>query len=390
MAPAVTASAPVRWTLLLASSLTVLAGAIIAPALPSVREAFSDVAGVETLARLVLTVPALAMALGSPFAGVIADRVGRVPLLASALVLYAFAGTTGLYVDSLTLVLAGRAALGFAMAGAMTAANALIADVFPPDERRGFLALQAAFMGAGGLVFLVAGGALADVSWRAPFAIYAVSLLLLPTTLRALPRRDPSASVATDAKERVPWATVSFLYGVSFLSTAIFYVLPVQMPFLLRDEMHVSGALVGLAIASMTMTSSPVALLYPKIVARTGFVGCFALSFAVMAPGYVAIGLAPSYPVVIAGALVAGLGLGLLMPNSNTWGAQLAPAHARGRVLGALNAALFLGMFLSPVLTKPVVDVWGLSGLFGAFGASGIACAVLALLLVVGRALKRG
>jgi hypothetical protein len=65
------------------------------PALPSIPEVFADEPGVETLARLVLTVPALAMALFSPFAGLMADRAGRVPLLVLSLILYAAAGTSG-------------------------------------------------------------------------------------------------------------------------------------------------------------------------------------------------------------------------------------------------------------------------------------------------------
>jgi MFS family permease len=374
-------SAVVKWTLLLASSLTVLAGAIIAPALPAIREVFIGSPGVETLARLVLTIPALAMAIASPFAGVIADRLGRVPLLAGSLVLYALAGTTGLYVDSLGLLLVGRAMLGLAAAGAMTSCNALIADSFAGEDRRRFLSLQAAFMGAGGLVFLVAGGAMADESWRWPFAIYGVSLLLLPTTLRAIPRRKLEERSATDGDGAMPWGSLASLYLLSFLGTSLFYVIPVQLPFLLRDEMQVSGALVGFAIAAMTMTSSPVALLYPRIVRALGPVVCFAATFSLMAPCYVAIALAPSYIVVVLGTMVAGLGIGLTMPNANSWGAQLAPPRARGRVLGGLNAALFLGMFLSPVLTSPVVDRWGLSGMFGGFGSSGLMCAGLAVLL---------
>jgi MFS family permease len=98
------ASAPraaTLWALLLASSLTVMAGATIAPALPQIEATFAGTPHVELLTRLVLTVTAIFTVVGSPLAGLFVDRFGRKPLLMVGLVLYAVAGTSGLYVDSL-------------------------------------------------------------------------------------------------------------------------------------------------------------------------------------------------------------------------------------------------------------------------------------------------
>ena len=43
--------------LLVASSLTILAGALVSPALPAMKERFADAANVDLLLTLVLTVP---------------------------------------------------------------------------------------------------------------------------------------------------------------------------------------------------------------------------------------------------------------------------------------------------------------------------------------------
>jgi MFS family permease len=61
-------------TLLVASTLTVMAGAIIAPALPQISKEFSDVPGAELLSRLVLTLPALFMGILAPLAGYFTDK----------------------------------------------------------------------------------------------------------------------------------------------------------------------------------------------------------------------------------------------------------------------------------------------------------------------------
>lgn len=83
-------------TLLAASSLTMMAGAIVAPSLPGIQAAFADLPRVELLARLVLTLPALTVALLAPIAGGLLDRLGRRPVLLASLALYALAGASEL------------------------------------------------------------------------------------------------------------------------------------------------------------------------------------------------------------------------------------------------------------------------------------------------------
>jgi hypothetical protein len=59
----------IKITLLLASTLTVMAGATIAPSLPAMQDHFSEIANSQFLVKLILTIPALFIALGSPLAG---------------------------------------------------------------------------------------------------------------------------------------------------------------------------------------------------------------------------------------------------------------------------------------------------------------------------------
>jgi len=67
-----------QWPLLLASTLTVMAGAALAPALPTLQAVFHDTPHVALLTRQLLTVPALFIVLAAPIAGWLVDRVGRV------------------------------------------------------------------------------------------------------------------------------------------------------------------------------------------------------------------------------------------------------------------------------------------------------------------------
>ncbi len=197
-------SLPIKITLLLASTLTVMSGATIAPSLPAMQTHFSDVANSEFWVRLILTVPALFIVIGSPIAGQLVDKIGRKPLLLGSAILYGFAGSSGFLLNSVFTILVGRAFLGLAVAGVMVSATTLIADYYRGDTRANFMGLQAAFMGFGGVVFLSVGGFIADLNWRFPFLIYLFSWLLIPGILFAL--YEPLRVNANVADTTVPTA----------------------------------------------------------------------------------------------------------------------------------------------------------------------------------------
>ncbi|MFT4161278.1 MFS transporter, partial [Shinella sp.] len=174
-------------TLLFVSTLTIMSGATISASLPGIAARFAEVENVALLSRLVLTLPAVFIALFSPAAGFLVDRFGRKPLLLASLALFAVAGASGLVLDTLPGLLAGRAVLGIAVGGIMTATTALVGDFFQGPARDRYMGLQQAFVGIGGTIFLTGGGFLAEIHWRGPFLIYTAAILLLPAALAFLP-----------------------------------------------------------------------------------------------------------------------------------------------------------------------------------------------------------
>ena len=91
----------IKATLLLVSTLTVMSGATIVPSLPAMQSYFADVANSEFWVRLVLTIPALFIVIGSPIAGQMVDRIGRKPLLLASACLYGLAGSSGFVLYSI-------------------------------------------------------------------------------------------------------------------------------------------------------------------------------------------------------------------------------------------------------------------------------------------------
>ena len=374
--------------LLFASSLTVMAGAVVAPSLPGVRTAFAQQPGVELLSRLLLSMPALGVIFSGNRVGRLVDSQGRRRILVAGLLIYGLGGSSGLYLPSLPLLLVGRLVLGVGVAAVMTSATTLIADLTAGSGRQRFLGMQAAFMGAGGLVFLTLGGHLADTHWRWPFAVYAVSFLLAPAVLAVI---RPDGRHRHDGADAGP-AThkVRHLYLAAVLGFALFFLLPVQLPFLLTAKMELSASRIGLTLGLMTLVAAMSSLAFVRLSQHLTPVGVLAWTFGLMAPGLAGLGLAPTWPGVLLGGAVFGAGIGMLTPNMNTWLAELVEPAQRGRALGNLNTATFIGQFISPLLVAPFLSLGiSLTEIFVG-GAVISALVALATALLLGRVLGRG
>ncbi|MVN85407.1 MFS transporter [Deinococcus sp. HMF7620] len=368
-----------RLTLLLLAALTVMSGATIAPALPAMREHFAGVPNVDLLVKLALTILGLVIAITAPLGGVLADRFGRRPVLLGSLLLYAVGGASGLVAESLGAVLAGRVVLGLAVAGTMTAAGALVNDLFSGPERGRFLSQQAAFTSFGGAVLLPLGGALAGLSWRAPFVLYALALLLLPLTLR-LPRGVPAPAQEAGQVQPPRWGAIALVYGLALGYMVVFYLMPAQGPFLLRT-LGAQAAQTGLLLGTFTLMAAVSSLLYVRFAGRFDPRRAAALGLGVVAAGWLVVSAAPNLAVALAGLVLGGLGGGLVFPNLYTWLADLTPPAWRGRVVAGMSSAVFLGQFLSPLLLASPTGHEARGYVWGAALAAVMAAALLVLSL---------
>ena len=169
--------------LLLPITMAVMGLVVLAPVLPRMQAEFGAIPGAEYLVPLALTAPALCLALLSPVAGFICDFSGRRRSLIIALVLYAIVGVLPMFLGSLTAIIIARMLLGCIEAVIVTASTTLIGDYFSGRDREKWLAYQTALASASAVVLFAIGGALGTFGWRAPFAVYALSLLIAAALL---------------------------------------------------------------------------------------------------------------------------------------------------------------------------------------------------------------
>jgi MFS family permease len=259
----------------------------------------------------------------------------------------------------------------------MVSATTLIADYYSGPARAAFMGLQAGFMGLGGVVFLTLGGALAQQNWHYPFGIYLFAWLIVPLIAAFILEPDwkpkqalaqNPAALSASASPSMPIAVLGIIYGLTTLSQIAFYLIPVQLPFFPETLVKAPPSQSGMAIALCTLFSAFASLAYGKLKQRLEFVTFLPLIFGLMGIGYLLIGQSANWAQVLTGLAIAGMGLGILMPNMTVWLSTAVPDSIRGRALGGLSTAMFLGQFLSPIISQPFTETLGLGGVYALTG----------------------
>lgn len=358
----------IKATLLLTSSLTVMAGATIAPSLPAMGEHFANanVENADYLSKLALTIPALFIALGGPFAGLLTDRIGRKPLLIGSTLLFALSGSAGFFINSLWGILFSRILLGISVAGTMTGVLTIISDYYQGQQRANFMGLQAASMGLGGVVFICLGGIIANINWRMPFLLYLVALvfMLLIVVNISEPKVEKIAKkrkgVPGGDRFQLPKQLLWTIYGIAGFYKMAYFLIPVQLPFYLKNLSNSSPAESGIAIAASTLAGAIASSQYGALKKKVDYSSVVIIALFLTAVGLLIIGWGGSYQIVLVGLIIAGFGFGLMMPNFSVWLVTVVPPPLRGRALGGLTTAQFFGQFLSPILAQPIASMMGL------------------------------
>ena len=359
-----------KLTILFTSSLMFLASAV-APALPALYADYAHLANAEMLSRLVLTMPMLFVALTGPFAGFIIDRYGRRNTLLVSTIGFGVAGLSGLFLDSLIAIIAGRAILGVFLAGMLTSVTALIGDYYTGDQRNRVAGMQGAFITFGTLVFVVLAAFLSEIHWRASFILFAVAFVLIVPMLLSLyePSQAPPARLdqpPEPATGRREWKVIGWICVLSFVSMIALFMVPSQTQFFLVDIGIGDPTRAGIAIGVFNFSSGIAALSYSWLRRHFSVTAIFALIFIDVGIGFALVGAADSFFDVMVGLAVGGFSVGVFLPNANMAIISRTTMAVRGRALGAMTTMLFLGQFASPFYSLPLAERVTLGGTFTA------------------------
>ncbi|WP_428965144.1 MFS transporter [Micromonospora fluostatini] len=373
--------------LLLASTLTVMAGAVLVPVIELIR---ADLGLSSGAAGLILTAHGLSLAVSGPVIGKAMDRWGVRGPLAAGLLLYGVAGAAGMVVTSYPVLIASRLVFGVGAAVIFTGTTLSLLNLFDGAARDRAMGYRGTAISLGGIFFPLVGGALGAISWHAPFAVYLLGLPLGLAVLRLLPDSAPHPVPGGGKPRRlfsVP-AGVLVLCGLQFVASGLLYGVLVFLPLRLAEIGVTNPFTVALFTATMSLVMSVVGLGYAPLRARLGNPRLVIGSFATWTVALVILAVTDLPVLFLVAPSIFGIGMGLAVPALTLMVGEQVPPHQRGQATAVLATATFTGQFVSPLVLGPVQGATSIPTTFAVCAA--LAGVVLVGLLVMYRSSLRG
>lgn len=343
---------------LLSAALPVMMATVLSPALPAIQSEFRGDGDIEVLAKLVLTTPALAIAISAGLIGFLIDRWGRFPILSLSLLLFGGAGMQGLWAHDIYGMIVARFVFGLGVAGIMTSTGTWFADHFDGRHLRRMVGLQAGLMGLWGISFQIMAGYLAEYSWRYPFLLFGAGLFILLLVLSEASLREevgarrrtvPLTQGQGAGNFRGSRKLILTLALLSASSMSLFALIPVQGPLFFLHSFSLTPRETALLISSLTASSSAASFVLAVWRPHLSYRLAIGLGLASIAAGFSLMVLADVWGLLLFSMIGIGAGVGIVVPCIHAIIASQTPSRLRGRVLGGLLSSNYVGQFLSPL-----------------------------------------
>ncbi len=379
--------------IMLASSLTVMVGNAITPALPALGEVY----GLGNYASWLVTAPALGVVATAILFGKLIDKKGPYLAAAAGLLCYGVFGVAGAFMPNAAAIFIDRFFLGAATAAIMSATVALISVFFQGEKQLRLIAIQGMSMEFGGVIFLSVSGMLAGYSWRYPFFIYGLGFLAFLMLVLFVPRcgcaaeeemvqkegraaKEASQKAGGDAEEElqgeggdarealqkegkdtregetlqkpVKGAPVPLVLLIAFLGMLMFFTAMVSLPGYLQVNLGYSPSFTGYYLAALDLVAVLAAGLMPNVVKKFQEKGCLTIAFASYGTAFLLYFLSGHIAVLWVAVLFAGVGFGFSTPLFNSLIVQKSTADNKGMNISFCTMAMFLGQFLSAMLVS--------------------------------------
>jgi len=254
------------------------------------------------------------------------------------------------------LVFRGLGGIGSTMF--TVSALGLLIRISPPERRGRVSGLYATSFLMGTIGGPVLGSALVGFGLRAPFAIYAVALLIAAAVVYFRLRHSHLASPETGDAVVVMTlrdGLVQPAYRAALASNfangwSVFGVRMAIIPLFVVEALDRGAALAGIALTVFAVGNALVLVPAGRLSDRWGRKPFIVIGSVVAGASTMVLGLSDSLPVFFTSVLAAGIGSGLINPPQQAAVADIVGSKARGGpVLAAFQMAADVGTVLGPV-----------------------------------------
>lgn len=362
------------WVLVAASFVIAVGFGILAPALPTFASSFG--VGI-TAASAVISAFAFMRLAFAPVSGRLVTALGERPVYVWGIVIVAVSTGACAFATAYWQLLVFRAFGGIGSTMFTVSAVALLIRLTPPAMRGRATGLWATSFLMGNIAGPLVGGGLIAVSLRAPFVVYAASLLLaafvawifLRRSTLAAPDRSNSAPDIT-VRQAMRHRTYVAALASSFANGwAVFGVRISLIPLFVVEVLRSDEGVAGISLAVFAAGNAAVLLLSGRLADAIGRKPLVLVGLVVSGGGTIWLGYTDGVPAFLAASLVAGVGAGVLNPPQGAAVADVVGSDRRGgTVLASFQMAADVGAIIGPVATGLIADKLSYQAAFGLTG----------------------
>ncbi|WP_233190885.1 MFS transporter [Sporosarcina sp. P19] len=372
-------------TIISISMATVMAGAAISPALGLIAANFPEANPV--MIKLILTAPSLFII---PFTFISSWLTSKIPKRTVALIglfIYVVAGVGAQFTNTIEMLLAFRFILGAGVGLVMPLGITLISDHFAGREQVKMMGYNSAFSNFGGIITMMLAGYLAAISWRAPFNVYLMGVVIFIMVFLFLPKDTPHTQDKGIPRSKMPL----MVFGYAAASAGImlvYYSVATNMALYLEQSNIGGSALAGTVISFTTVGGMITSL---TLIQLQDILKSYIMPISILLMGVAFTGLALSHsvPLILACTCIIGFGQGILFPIINVKALSLVnPLHS-DRVIAIVSSSIFIGQFSSPLLLDGIAGLAGFPTIRFQYSVIGIALGITVLLIILFKVFRK-
>ena len=331
------------------SAIVSLPGLAISPILDDMQSIFPHASELEV--QMLESLPSLLIIPFMLFAGRWAVRGNKMTLLVVGTAIFLLSGVWCTTSQTLVELIVASTLVGVGAGMIIPLSTGLIVDYFTGDKRVKQLGISSAVNNLTLVVATSAVGYLADVEWHLAFVVYllpAVTLLLIPALSRTKPQPEPKSGAQnrqTKLNVKIIVGLVLFYFAITYTSLIVTYNTSyvASLAGMRSSEAGVIISLFFLAIMAPGFMLNRIIAIFGRAVNLWSLMAmCIGLLLMSMPH--------PSAIALTLGAILTGLGYGVMQPIIYDKAATNAPPHLSTLALAIVMTTNYLAILVAPFM----------------------------------------
>ena len=364
------------------SAIVSLPGLAVSPILDDMQSIFPHASELEV--EMLESLPSLLIIPFMLLAGRWATRGNKLRLLVVGTTIFLLSGIWCTLATTLVELIVASSLIGVGAGMIIPLSTGLIVDYFTGDERVKQLGISSAVNNLTLVVATSAVGYLADVEWHLAFVVYllpAVTLMLVPALRDTAPAPEPASSAQnrqTTLNVKIIIGLVLFYFAITYTSLIVTYNTSYVASL---AGMRSSDA--GIVISLFFLAIMAPGLMLNRIIAIFGRMTNL-WSLVVMSIGLLLMSLPnPTYVTLASGAILTGLGYGVMQPIIYDKAATNAPPRLATLSLAIVMTTNYLAILLAPFMIDAIDRVFHATSHTFAYLFNSIVVLILAITTVL-------